>query len=915
MANGPNVGNAYCTVVPSMKGFAKQMQSQLSGIDGVGKSIGGSLSQQIARSIQPNVIGNALSGAMTSAGAYMQQAGLAMGAAVTAGFGAATVAVGKYALGVASAAETSEMAFTTMLGGAEQAKDMMSQLADFAAKTPFELSGLVSATQQLLAYGFTAEDVLPMLTAVGDATAALGTGQYGIQAVTRALGQMQTRGKVSAEEMLQLTEQGIPAWEYLARAIGTDTAGAMEQVSKGAISASEGIAALTKGMEEDFGGMMANQATTLTGLMSNLSDAIEKPLMTLKDTSGYEALTEALSGLVDEVGPFAESLIPVLSDGLEGLAGVIKNATSALDTFGNASGIKEILALAGAVGTLGPALVGSGTALQALAPAASATAGAMSKIVKPAQNILTAFTDVPRTAKSVKSGFDKLKGSVKTARKGFVNMASAAIMFGGALKDGTLTPLDAVGVGVSGLGTKAAALGTGLSSVSSSVVSGLVPAFAGLATAIGGGALVITALAAGIAAVAAVAGAGGADIQAFGVSLSAAITDLGTFATTAINNVTAALPQVTQQVATAAPMIVNSLIQAFSNIGQAASQLLPQFGQLVLTIVPEVARLIAEGAPMLLQGALTMFGGAVDAVAQAVPLIAAQVPTLIQGIVTALSTGIPQVLMGFVNLFGSITQAIPQVIPQIAAALPQITNTICQALPVAIPQLIAAAGQFLIGIVQAIPQVLPSILAAVGTLITTIITNIPTFIGALLQAAYDLFMAICEAIPQVVPQVLVGIANLLQDVWDAITSFDLLGAGQDLIQGFIDGITSMAGALWDAAVNTVSNAVNGIMDFLGIASPSKLFREIGDYTMQGMAIGIAAGAGDVLKSVDSVMSDVYGSTSVLADVSADRGVRAVPAQAGNTVNANIYIDGETAPARVQGIVLDLLEALYPMGVM
>lgn len=142
---------------------------------------------------------------LSSAGSSLMSMGSTLTQGVTVPIAAATAGVLGFALQTASAAETTEVSFTTMLGSAEAANDMMGQLADFAAHTPFELSGLQTATRQLLAYGFTAEDIIPMLTNVGDATAALGTGQAGIEAVTRALGQMQTRGKVSAEEMLQLT--------------------------------------------------------------------------------------------------------------------------------------------------------------------------------------------------------------------------------------------------------------------------------------------------------------------------------------------------------------------------------------------------------------------------------------------------------------------------------------------------------------------------------------------------------------------------------------------------------------------------------------------------------------------------------------------------------------------------------------
>lgn len=357
---------------------------------------------------------------LQTAGSKMKTVGSALGSAgdalmpVTATLATAGAAAGAFAIKTASAAETSEIAFTTMLGSAEAAETMMGQLADFAASTPFELTGLTSATQQLLAYGFTAEDVIPMLTAVGDATAALGTGQTGIEAVTRALGQMQTRGKVSAEEMLQLTEAGIPAWEYLARAIGTDTAGAMAAVSEGAVDASTGIQALTKGMEEDFGGMMESQSKTVAGLMSNLADSLTQPLMELRDTQGYEDFADALSEIVDAAEPFVESLLPHMSDGLSMASGVMEGAADAMDAFASMSdeGQEAVLGIVTAAVAAAPALKVAGTGMDLLGTATEKAGGLLEAIGGKTKAASTALSGMEGAAGVGTAALGKMGGAV-----------------------------------------------------------------------------------------------------------------------------------------------------------------------------------------------------------------------------------------------------------------------------------------------------------------------------------------------------------------------------------------------------------------------------------------------------------------------------------------------------------------------
>lgn len=228
-----------------------------------------------------------------------------LGGALVAGTTATVAAVGALAgaVGVAGVKfnnmrEQAQIAFTTMLGDGGKAKAFLDDLQAFAAKTPFEFPDLVSASQKLLAMGFNADKVRPTLTAIGDAVAGLGGGAEMVDRVTTALGQMQAKGKASSEEMMQLTEAGIPAWEMLASKIGVDIPTAMDMVSKGAVSADTAIGALVDGMNAKFGGLMEKQSATFGGLLSTLKD-------TFTQLSGkvmgplFERMTDGLAAIVD----------------------------------------------------------------------------------------------------------------------------------------------------------------------------------------------------------------------------------------------------------------------------------------------------------------------------------------------------------------------------------------------------------------------------------------------------------------------------------------------------------------------------------------------------------------------------------------------------------------------------------------
>lgn len=281
----------------------------------------------------------------------------AVGAIV--GVGVALGALGLASVKAAGQMEQTRIAFTTLLKDGEKAKSFLSELEKFAASTPFELPGVLDASKRLLAFGFSAEQVIPILTAVGDSAAALGIGEEGIQRLTLAIGQMQAKGKVSAEEMLQLAEAGVPAWEMLANKIGTDIPTAMDKASKGQISAAEGIQAVISGMNSKFGGMMEQQAQTVNGIMSNIQDSVTQSMVVIGDEI-IEAfdIKPKLKGAQDALGEFTEKVKSI------GLADAVREipsgfAGSMAVIAGAALGV-AIPAIVALVGTMGTLAVGAG---------------------------------------------------------------------------------------------------------------------------------------------------------------------------------------------------------------------------------------------------------------------------------------------------------------------------------------------------------------------------------------------------------------------------------------------------------------------------------------------------------------------------------------------------------------------------
>lgn len=311
---------------------------------------------------------------MASAFGFGTKAVSAMGAAMVAAGGA----IGGVGFSIAMANETSLISFTQMLGSAEKAGAYMKELADFAAVTPFEFPELRGAASRLLVVGTAAEDVIPLMTALGDATAAMGTGGEGITRATRALQQMQTKGKITGEEMMQLSEAGIPGWITLAAAIGKTVPETQKLAEKGELSVQQLMDAIQNYSGPALGrvkGMMEQQAGTLTGMLSTLKDTITMQLgdfMTpvvkaVKDQ--LPAFTDAVGGALTAIAPQIQSMMTSLLPAIQGLMPALQPLIMAFaNLFTNVlTGGVPLLSTLGAVMIgIQPALIAMGDLVGAL---------------------------------------------------------------------------------------------------------------------------------------------------------------------------------------------------------------------------------------------------------------------------------------------------------------------------------------------------------------------------------------------------------------------------------------------------------------------------------------------------------------------------------------------------------------------
>lgn len=177
-----------------------------------------------------------------------------------------------------------ELAFGTMLGSEEKATELMQQMVDTAAKTPFDLMGVAEGAKQLLAYGVSADKVNDTLVRLGNIASGL---SIPLNDIVYLYGTTMVQGRLYAQDVRQFTGRGIPLVKELAEKYGVTADKINEMVSAGKIGFPDVEEVLNKMTNAggQFYQLMEKQSSSLTGQIANLEDAWDSALNNLGEQS------------------------------------------------------------------------------------------------------------------------------------------------------------------------------------------------------------------------------------------------------------------------------------------------------------------------------------------------------------------------------------------------------------------------------------------------------------------------------------------------------------------------------------------------------------------------------------------------------------------------------------------------------
>lgn len=215
--------------------------------------------------------------------------------------------------------QQTEMAFDTMLGDTQKSQELVTQLINTAAKTPFDMQGITNGAKQLLAYGTSADEVNDTLVRLGDIAAGL---SLPLGDLVYLYGTTMTQGRLYTQDLRQFMGRGIPLAAELAKQFGVAESQVGKLVTDGKVGADQVKKAIESMTSEGgrFGGLMEKQAATFVGRISNIEDAVSQM---------FNEMGKSQEGVINE----GIDLVGNLVENWQTVGKVILTAIAAVGTY------------------------------------------------------------------------------------------------------------------------------------------------------------------------------------------------------------------------------------------------------------------------------------------------------------------------------------------------------------------------------------------------------------------------------------------------------------------------------------------------------------------------------------------------------------------------------------------------------
>ena len=310
----------------------------------------------------------------------------------------------------------------------------------------------------------------------------------------------------------------------------------------------------------------------------------------------------------------------------------------------------------------------------------------------------------------------------------------------------------------------------------------------------------------------------------------------------------------------AMPQIISTAGQSISTLVQGFAQNFPRVVAEGMEVVSNIANGIVEGLPKVAEQGVQIITTLAEGISQNLPQIVETVVHVVSQLITTIAENLPLIIAAGVQVLQALVEGIANSIPEMIGTVITVIEAIGETIVENLPTIIESGLELLLALAQGIADNLPEMVDTIIEVITQIITVIIEHLPEIIEVGVEILIALGKGLIDTIPVLVADIPQIIDAIKNAFLDIDWGAIGSNIIDGIKNGISSAAGRIADAAKEAARNALDAAKNFLGIHSPSRVFRDqVGKY----MALGMAEGFEDNIP-VDDMQNSLDGMVNGLS---------------------------------------------------
>lgn len=320
--------------------------------------------------------------------------------------------------------------------------------------------------------------------------------------------------------------------------------------------------------------------------------------------------------------------------------------------------------------------------------------------------------------------------------------------------------------------------------------------------------------------------------------------------------------------------------EAFRNGVTALGQALLTAGQVIMSALGSALQAVIGWIGQVIAGIVSFGAQILSAMQSAWNMVTSVITTALGMLVSHISSSFSNMLSIASSIMNSILSAASSIFSSIVSAISSAISSAVSFVSSGFSNMLSIASSIMSSILSFISSTWSSIISTISSAISSavsfissgfssMLSTIVSFGSSIVSTITSAMSSFVSAISSGASQALSAVTSMVSNILSAITGAagQMVSAGADLVRGFINGIQSMAGEAIAAAGRMASAAVDKVKSMLKIGSPSKVLKQIGAWTSEGMAIGITKAAPKVLKASKNIVKKAVTGLSKLKTAS------------------------------------------------